>query len=135
MLRVLYHRYPGGVYQSPPDQRGPQKPADASAPTSEKTRTPASNSTTARARRGAHATPGLLPALGNTASPSASSSAAPVSILTTTSVADPELVLTDRWLKIFTILYQLVGIGILVGILRRLGLAFIVVRRQEKQQG
>jgi hypothetical protein len=57
-----------------------------------------------------------------------------VSILTTTSVADPDLVLTDGWLKIFTILYQLVGIGILVEILRRLGLAFIIVRRNEKEQ-
>ena len=57
-----------------------------------------------------------------------------VSILTTTSVADPDLVLTDGWLKIFTILYQLVGIGILVEILRRLGLAFIIVRRDEKQE-
>jgi hypothetical protein len=41
-------------------------------------------------------------------------------------------VLTDRWLKVFTALYQLLGIGILVEILRRLGLAFIVVRKQEK---
>ena len=57
-----------------------------------------------------------------------------VSILTTTSVADPDLVLTDRWLKVFTVLYQLVGIGILVEILRRLGLGFIVIRKQDKQE-
>ena len=56
-----------------------------------------------------------------------------VSTLTTTSVSDPDLVLNDRWLKVFTILYQLVGIGILVEILRRLGTAFIAVRAQEKQ--
>jgi hypothetical protein len=34
--------------------------------------------------------------------------------------------------KIFTILYQLIGIGILVEILRRLGFAFVVVRAEER---
>jgi hypothetical protein len=53
--------------------------------------------------------------------------------VTTTSVADPDLVLQDGWLKLFTIFYQLVGIGILVEILRRLGLSFIEVRKQEKE--
>ena len=48
--------------------------------------------------------------------------------LTTTSVADPDLVLQDGWLKIFTVGYQLIGIGILVEILRRLGGAFVAVR-------
>ena len=52
--------------------------------------------------------------------------------LTTTSVADPDLVLDDRWMKVFTILFQLIGIGILVEILRRLGFAFVSVRTQEK---
>jgi hypothetical protein len=56
-----------------------------------------------------------------------------VSTLTTTSVSDPDLVLQDGWLKIFTILYPLIGIGILVEILRRLGLSFVEVRRQESQ--
>lgn len=51
--------------------------------------------------------------------------------LTTTSVADPDLVLQDGWLKIFTILYQLIGIGIRVEILRRLGSAFVQVRKAE----
>jgi hypothetical protein len=55
-----------------------------------------------------------------------------VATLTTTSVADPDLVLQDGWMKLFTILYQLVGIGILVEILRRLGIAFVAVRRQEQ---
>lgn len=55
-----------------------------------------------------------------------------VSTLTTTSVSDPDLVLQDGWLKVFTVLYQLIGIGILVEILRRLGLAFITVRSREK---
>ena len=57
-----------------------------------------------------------------------------VSTLTTTSVSDPDLVLDDGWLKIFTILYQLIGIGILVEVLRRLGLSFVEVRRQEQQR-
>lgn len=48
--------------------------------------------------------------------------------LTTTNVADPDLVLTSGWLKIFTVLYQLVGIGILVELLRRLGQSFVAVR-------
>ena len=52
--------------------------------------------------------------------------------LTTTSVADPDLVLEDGWLKLFTVFFQLIGIGILVEILRRLGMAFVVVRAEEK---
>jgi Ion channel len=55
-----------------------------------------------------------------------------VATLTTTSVADPDLVLHDRWLKTFTVLYLLVGIGILVEILRRLGFGFVAVRQQER---
>ena len=54
-----------------------------------------------------------------------------VATLTTTSVADPDLVLEDGWLKIFTILFQLIGIGILVEILRRLGIAFVQVQREQ----
>jgi Ion channel len=57
-----------------------------------------------------------------------------VSTLTTTSVSDPDLVLQDGWLKVFTALYQLIGIGILVEILRRLGLAFVALRRQEREE-
>jgi hypothetical protein len=55
-----------------------------------------------------------------------------VATLTTTSVADPNLVLDDRWVKLFTVFYQLIGIGILVEILRRLGFAFVAVRAQER---
>ena len=55
-----------------------------------------------------------------------------VSTLTTTSVSDPDLVLQDGWLKIFAVFYQLVGIGVLVEVLRRLGIAFIAVRAAEK---
>jgi protein-S-isoprenylcysteine O-methyltransferase Ste14 len=55
-----------------------------------------------------------------------------VATLTTTSVSDPDLVLQDGWLKLFTVLYLLIGIGILVEILRRLGRAFVEVRKQER---
>jgi hypothetical protein len=42
------------------------------------------------------------------------------------------IVLGDGWLKVFTVLYQLIGTGILVEVLRRLGIAFIAVRAQER---
>jgi hypothetical protein len=57
-----------------------------------------------------------------------------VSTLTTTSVADPDLVLTDGWVKIFTIFYQVLGIGILVEILRRFGASFMMVRAEERRK-
>jgi hypothetical protein len=41
-------------------------------------------------------------------------------------------VLTGRWLKVFTVLYQLIGIGILVEVLRRLGFAFVTTRTAER---
>jgi hypothetical protein len=37
------------------------------------------------------------------------------------SVADPDLLLDERWMKVFTVFYLLIGIGIIVEILRRLG--------------
>jgi hypothetical protein len=52
-----------------------------------------------------------------------------VATLTTSSIADPSLTLTDAWLKVFTAFYVLVGIGILVEIARRLGMGFIAARR------
>jgi len=55
-----------------------------------------------------------------------------VSTLTTTSVSDPDLGLDAGWAKLFTVMYQLLGIGILVEILRRLGAAFVVVRARER---
>lgn len=55
-----------------------------------------------------------------------------VSTLTTTSVADPDLVLEHRWMKIFTVFYLLIGIGILVEILRRLGASFVAVRAEDR---
>jgi hypothetical protein len=53
--------------------------------------------------------------------------------LTASSIADPKLVLTDPWLKVFTAFYVLTGIGILVEVARRLGFAFIAVREEEKR--
>lgn len=58
-----------------------------------------------------------------------------VSTLTTTTVADPSLVLESGWLKLFTVLYQLLGIGILVEILRRLATSFVAVRAEEQRDG
>ena len=55
-----------------------------------------------------------------------------VATLTTTSVADPDLVLNEGWMKLFTVFYLLIGIGILVEILRRLGRAFVVVQAHER---
>jgi hypothetical protein len=55
-----------------------------------------------------------------------------VSTLTTTSVSNPDLTISDRWVELFTFIYQLIGIGILVEVLCRLGIAFITVRQQEK---
>jgi hypothetical protein len=56
-----------------------------------------------------------------------------VATLTTTSVSDPDLVLHDAWMKLFTVFYLLIGIGILVEILRRLGFAFLTVTTEEKK--
>ena len=53
-----------------------------------------------------------------------------VATLTTSSVLDPELTITDGWLKVFTSLYVLVGIGILVEVVRRLGMGFIAARAE-----
>ena len=54
-----------------------------------------------------------------------------IATLTTSSIADPELVLTNAWLKVFTAFYVLVGIGILVEVARQLGFAMIELRQQE----
>ena len=53
-----------------------------------------------------------------------------VATLTTSSVLDPELTITDPWLKVFTAGYVLVGIGILVEVARRLGMGFIAARAE-----
>jgi hypothetical protein len=53
-----------------------------------------------------------------------------VATLTTSSILDPELTITDPWLKVFTAGYVLVGIGILVEVARRLGMGFIAARAE-----
>jgi hypothetical protein len=53
-----------------------------------------------------------------------------VATLTTSSILDPELTITDPWLKIFTAGYVLVGIGILVEVARRLGMGFMTARAE-----
>ena len=55
-----------------------------------------------------------------------------VATLTTSSIADPSLVLTDPWLKIFTAFYVLIGIGILVEVIRRLGFGFVAVLHEDR---
>ena len=57
-----------------------------------------------------------------------------VATLTTSSVLDPELTITDPWLKLFTAAYVLVGIGILVELARRLGMGFIVARAELREE-
>ena len=52
-----------------------------------------------------------------------------VATLTTSSVSDPDLVLEGAPIKLFTVLYILVGIGLLVELARQLGVAFVEVRK------
>ena len=56
-----------------------------------------------------------------------------VATLTTSSIADPHLVLKDDWLKVFTPFYILIGIGIFVEIARRLGRSFVEIHEQDKK--
>jgi hypothetical protein len=56
-----------------------------------------------------------------------------VATLTTSSVLDPKLTVTDPWLQLFTAGYVLVGIGILVEVGRRLGMGFIAARAEVKE--
>ena len=56
-----------------------------------------------------------------------------VATLTTSSIADPDLTIESGWIKVFTVLYILTGIGILVELARQLGFAFIEVRRQDQE--
>ena len=53
-----------------------------------------------------------------------------VCTLTTSSIADPDLVLTHDLLKIFAPLYILTGIGILVEVARQLGVGFVKMREE-----
>ena len=56
-----------------------------------------------------------------------------VATLTTSSIADPHLVLKDDWLKVFTPLYILIGIGIFVEIAHRLGRSYVEIHNQDKK--
>ncbi len=56
-----------------------------------------------------------------------------VCTLTTSSIADPHLTLTHEALKIFTALYVLTGIGILVELARQLGVGFVKVREEHHE--
>jgi Ion channel len=53
-----------------------------------------------------------------------------VCTLTTSSIADPHLTLTHETLKIFTALYVLTGIGILVELAREIGVGFVKEREE-----
>ncbi len=55
-----------------------------------------------------------------------------VATLTTSSVLDPKLTITDPWLKVFTAAYVLICIGILVEVARRLRMGFIAAREELK---
>jgi hypothetical protein len=54
-----------------------------------------------------------------------------VCTLTTSSIADPHLTLTEEWLKVFTAFYILTGIGILVEVARQLGVGFVKLRQEQ----
>lgn len=56
-----------------------------------------------------------------------------VATLTTSSVLNPDLTITDPWLEIFTAAYVLVGIGILVEVARRIGMGFIAAREELRE--
>ncbi len=53
-----------------------------------------------------------------------------VCTLTTSSIADPNLTLTHDTLKIFTALYVLTGIGILVELAREIGVGYVKDREE-----
>ena len=54
-----------------------------------------------------------------------------VCTLTTSSIADPNLTLTSEALKVFTAIYILTGIGILVEVARQLGVGFVKLRQEK----
>ena len=55
-----------------------------------------------------------------------------VCTLTTSSIADPHLTLTHESLKLFTALYVLTGIGILVELARELGVGYVREREERR---
>jgi Ion channel len=57
-----------------------------------------------------------------------------VATLTTSSIADPDLHIKSGPIKVFTVFYILVAIGILVELARQLGFAYVEVRLAEKAE-
>ena len=57
-----------------------------------------------------------------------------VCTLTTSSIADPNLTLTHDALKIFTAVYVLTGIGILVELARELGVGYVKEREDREKR-
>jgi hypothetical protein len=55
-----------------------------------------------------------------------------VCTLTTSSIADPSLTLTSEAIKVFTALYVLTGIGILVETARQIGVGFVKLREERR---
>jgi len=53
-----------------------------------------------------------------------------VATLTTSSILNPKLTITDPWLEIFTAAYVLIGIGTLAEVARRLGMEFVAAREE-----
>lgn len=57
-----------------------------------------------------------------------------VATLTTTGVADPHLTITSEPLKLFTALYVLIGIGVLVELIHQLGLSYVDITRESAKK-
>jgi hypothetical protein len=51
-----------------------------------------------------------------------------IATLATSSIADPDLVLPNEAIKIFTAFYVLTGIGILVEVARQIGFGYVAMR-------
>lgn len=54
-----------------------------------------------------------------------------VCTLTTSSIADPDLTLEGEPIKIFTVFYVVIGIGILVEMIRQIGFGFVAMRAEQ----
>jgi hypothetical protein len=55
-----------------------------------------------------------------------------VATLTTSSIANPDLTIDSAAMEVFTAFYVLVGIGILVEVVRRIGAGFVKVRQEDQ---
>lgn len=52
-----------------------------------------------------------------------------IATLTTTNVSDPNLVITGAWIKLFTVLYIVIGIGILLRFIQLIGQGYITAHK------